>query len=48
MKEFIKCVLEDSDPPVKGVDGRVPVVIGKGAKLSYDENRPVKLTEIER
>ncbi len=48
MKEFIRCVLEDTDPPVKGVDGRVPVVIGKAARLSFDENRPVKLSEIER
>ena len=48
VKEFIKCVLEDRDPPVKGVDGRIPVVMGKAARLSFDENRPVKLTEVDR
>ncbi len=48
LKEFIRCIIEDGDPPVKGVDGRVPVVMGKAAKLSFDENRPVRLTEIER
>jgi myo-inositol 2-dehydrogenase/D-chiro-inositol 1-dehydrogenase len=46
MREFIRCILEDRIPPVSGIDGRIPVVIGKAARLSYDENRPVKLSEI--
>jgi hypothetical protein len=32
---------------VGGLDGRVPVVMGKAAKLSAEQNRPVKLSEIE-
>jgi myo-inositol 2-dehydrogenase/D-chiro-inositol 1-dehydrogenase len=34
-------------PPVTGSDGRIPVVMGLAAKKSYQENRPVKLWEIE-
>ncbi len=46
MKEFIRCILKDETPSVTGTDGRIPVVMGKAAGLSYDENRPVKLSEI--
>jgi len=46
MEAFIECVREDRAPPVTGVDGRVPVVMGYAAKRSYRENRPVKLSEI--
>jgi myo-inositol 2-dehydrogenase/D-chiro-inositol 1-dehydrogenase len=47
MKAFIQCVLEDKTPPVTGIDGRVPVVMGYAAKKSLQENRPVRLDEIE-
>ncbi|NUQ36587.1 MAG: inositol 2-dehydrogenase [Caldilineales bacterium] len=47
MREFITCVREDRTPPVTGHDGRIPVVMGYAAKRSYDENRPVKLSDIE-
>jgi len=46
MKEFIHCLLTDKKPAVSGIDGRIPVVMGKAARRSYDENRPVKLSEI--
>lgn len=46
MKEFIRCIAEDESPSVTGNDGRLAVVIGKAASLSYAENRPVKLFEI--
>ncbi len=46
MKEFIRCVAEDRVPSVTGIDGRIPVVMGKAARLSFDRNRPVKLSEI--
>lgn len=46
MKAFCKSVLENTQPPVSGIDGRIPVVIGMAAKKSYLENRPVKLSEI--
>ncbi|HEY3476715.1 MAG TPA: inositol 2-dehydrogenase [Anaerolineales bacterium] len=46
MKEFVQSIRQDTLPPVTGLDGRVPVVIGMAAKKSYLEHRPVKLSEI--
>jgi myo-inositol 2-dehydrogenase/D-chiro-inositol 1-dehydrogenase len=46
MKEFVQCLRENTAPPVTGIDGRIPVVIGMAARKSYLENRPVKLSEI--
>ena len=46
MQEFVQAVLEGKTPPVVGVDGRIPVVMGMAAAKSYRENRPVKLSEI--
>jgi len=48
MKEFIECIQQDTTPPVTGIDGRIPVVMGYAAKKSFDENRPVKLTEVDK
>jgi len=48
MKEFIACILEDKSPSVTGIDGRIPVVMGLAAWKSYRENRPVKLSEIDK
>jgi myo-inositol 2-dehydrogenase/D-chiro-inositol 1-dehydrogenase len=47
MREFIKCIQRDQTPSVTGIDGRIPVVMGYAAIKSYEENRPVKLSEIE-
>jgi len=47
MRAFIECVQQDKPPPVTGIDGRIPVVMGYAAIKSYEENRPVKLSEIE-
>ncbi len=46
MQEFVEAVLEDKTPPVVGVDGRIPVIMGMAAAKSYRENRPVRLGEI--
>jgi myo-inositol 2-dehydrogenase/D-chiro-inositol 1-dehydrogenase len=43
---FVDAVLHDKPVPVTGADGRAPVVMGLAARKSYDENRPVKLSEI--
>ena len=48
MEAFIDCVDRDEQPPVTGVDGRIPVVMGYAARKSYAENRPVKLAEVDR
>jgi len=47
MREFIECIQRDKTPSVTGIDGRIPVVMGYAAMKSYEENRPVKLSEIE-
>jgi len=47
MKAFIECIQQDTIPPVTGIDGRIPVVMGFAAKKSFNENRPVKLTEVD-
>lgn len=46
MKEFAQSVRENTTPPVVGMDGRIPVLMGIAAKKSFLENRPVKLSEI--
>ena len=46
MREFIKCVVDGTEPTVTGIDGEMSVKIGKAARLSYDEHRPVKVAEI--
>ena len=45
--QFLKAVLEKSPLPVSGKDGRIPVVMAQAARKSYEENRPVRLDEIE-
>jgi myo-inositol 2-dehydrogenase/D-chiro-inositol 1-dehydrogenase len=46
LRAFVESVREDKTPPVTGADGRIPVVMGYAAKKSYQEHRPVKLSEI--
>ncbi|HNS50536.1 MAG TPA: inositol 2-dehydrogenase [Anaerolineae bacterium] len=47
MKAFVHCVVNDTPPPVTGLDGRIPVVMGFAAKKSYEEKRPVRLSEVD-
>ena len=46
IKAFIHCILENEQPEITGSDGRMPVVMGKAAGLSWKLNRPVALAEI--
>jgi myo-inositol 2-dehydrogenase/D-chiro-inositol 1-dehydrogenase len=46
MQDFVQAVRENKQPPVTGMDGRIPVVMGFAAKKSLAEHRPVKLSEI--
>jgi len=46
LEAFVDCILEDREPPVGGLDGRMPVVLGMAARLSLEQNRPVALSEI--
>jgi len=47
IRAFVDCILNDVPPPVTGLDGRIPVVMGFAAKKSYKEGRPIRLDEIE-
>jgi myo-inositol 2-dehydrogenase/D-chiro-inositol 1-dehydrogenase len=47
IEAFVDCILNDTPPPVTGLDGRIPVVMGYAAKKSLDEGRPVKLSEVD-
>ncbi|MGD9050139.1 MAG: inositol 2-dehydrogenase [Anaerolineae bacterium] len=47
IKAFVQCILNDTPPPVSGLDGRAPVVMGYAAIKSLAEGRPVKLSEID-
>ena len=44
---IVSSIDEDTIPPMVGIDGRIPVIIGMAAKKSYLEHRPVKISEIE-
>jgi myo-inositol 2-dehydrogenase/D-chiro-inositol 1-dehydrogenase len=47
IEAFVDCILNDTPPPVTGLDGRVPVVMGYAAIKSLDEGRPVNLSEVD-
>lgn len=47
LKEFFEAIINDTETPVTGKDGLIPVLIGIAARKSYDENRPVRIDEIE-
>ena len=46
VRSFVQSVVEDKPTAVSGLDGRIPVVMGLAARKSFDERRPVKLSEI--
>jgi myo-inositol 2-dehydrogenase/D-chiro-inositol 1-dehydrogenase len=46
LRLFVDAVLDGGDVPVTGNDGRIPVVMGLAARMSHDENRPVRLSEV--
>jgi len=48
MQAFIECIQQDKTPPVTSMDGRIPVVMGYAAQKSYQENRPVRLSEVDK
>ncbi len=46
LQAFISAIVQDKEPPVTGLDGRMPVLMGMAANKSYKEGRPVQLKEI--
>jgi len=43
MKEFIKCIQEDTKPPVGGFDGKISVQMGYAAKESLTKKKFIKI-----
>ena len=48
MAAFVDAVLHDTPVLVTGRDGRLPVVMALAARKSFEEHRPVLLSEIEQ
>lgn len=46
LAEFVDAVLKGEPTPVNGTDGRIAAVMAIAARKSYDEQRPVKVTEV--
>jgi myo-inositol 2-dehydrogenase/D-chiro-inositol 1-dehydrogenase len=47
LRAFVDCIEQRTEPLVTAVDGRRAVVIAFAAQRSYDESRPVSISEIE-
>lgn len=45
--QFCKAILGQQEVPVGGNDGLQPVLMARAAKLSLEQNRPVKLSEVD-
>jgi myo-inositol 2-dehydrogenase/D-chiro-inositol 1-dehydrogenase len=48
MKNFFECLQNNMEPEPNGEDGLRNVLIALAAQKSYKENRPVKITEVEK
>ena len=46
IRAFVECIVQDTLPPVTGLDGRIPVIMGYAAQKSLAKGRPVRLDEI--
>jgi myo-inositol 2-dehydrogenase/D-chiro-inositol 1-dehydrogenase len=46
MRAFLHAVETGTKPPITGIDGRIPLVMGLAATRSLREGRPVQLSEI--
>lgn len=45
LETFVTCIREDQEPPVSGIDGLIPLLIGMAATTSMRKNRPVRVPE---
>ena len=48
MREFVRCLVEDSSPSVTGQDGLMAAVMGLAAKKSLAEGGPVSVAEVQQ
>ena len=46
LKAFVDAIRNDDEPPITGIDGLQPVLIGTAALKSCLENRPVRIEEV--
>ena len=46
LRYFFNCIKKNEDPKPNGMDGLVAILIARAAQRSYEENRPVKISEI--
>jgi myo-inositol 2-dehydrogenase/D-chiro-inositol 1-dehydrogenase len=46
LQAFISAIADGREPPVTGLDGRMPVLMGMAANKSCKEGRPVQLKEV--
>lgn len=46
IRDFVTCILEDREPAVTAQDGRAAAAIGIAATRSFDEGRPVRVSEV--
>ncbi len=47
MTQFLSAIAAGGPSPVSGLEARIPVVMARAARRSIEENRPVRLAEIE-
>lgn len=47
MRDFVTCLVDNTPPPVSGLDGRAPVLMAMAATRSLHEGRPVSLAEVD-
>ncbi|MFX1590466.1 MAG: Gfo/Idh/MocA family oxidoreductase, partial [Promethearchaeota archaeon] len=47
LKSFFECLRNDIEPIPSGKDGLQNVLVAKAAQKSFEENRPVKISEID-
>jgi hypothetical protein len=43
MRGFIQALTTDTDPPVTGMDARIPVVMALAAQESLRQHRPISI-----
>ncbi|MFX1379265.1 MAG: inositol 2-dehydrogenase [Promethearchaeota archaeon] len=48
LKYFFECLSKNIDPKPNGEDGLQNVLIALAAQKSYEENRPIKISEVEK
>jgi myo-inositol 2-dehydrogenase/D-chiro-inositol 1-dehydrogenase len=47
LRTFVECIVEDTTPPVSGLDGRIATLMAIAAQRSCEENRPIELSEVD-